>query len=210
MMNVCISDIIQCQGLRRRKLRPRLQPVKHEEEQVAEMEQEEEDSPGIGPRLRTRQRALGARMEADYEVRGQRPGRLRPGRRRPTGGRRPGRPGRPRRLRGRRPLPVTQTDVSSSLYVHCVLSRCMSTMTTITMTTMMTTTTTMTTPPGLGLGAGLGQERGQELDQGSQQDQDQGSPQGLDLGQVLEQVYPYLIHQIPKTSSKSFGRSSSR
>ena len=111
MMNFCISDIIQCQGLRRRKLRPRLQPVKDEEEQVAEVEkEEEEESPGIGPRLRTRQRALGARMEADLEVRGQRPGRLRPGRRRPSGGRRPGRPGRPRRLRGRRPLPVTQTD----------------------------------------------------------------------------------------------------
>ena len=181
-MNVCISDIIQCQGLRRRKLRPRLQPVKDEDEQVAEVE--EEESPGIGPRLRTRQRALGARMEADYEVRGQRPGRLRPGRRRPTGGRRPGRL---RRLRGRRPLPVTQTDVSISVYVHCVLSRCMSTMITTTMTTMMTTTTTMTTPLGLGLEAGLGQEQGQELGQGSHQDQDQGSPPGPDLDQVLEQ-----------------------
>lgn len=105
-----LIEIIHCQGLRRRKLRPRLQPAKDEEEQVAEVEEEEEEeaeSPGIGPRLRTRQRALGARMEADYEARGQRPGRLRPGRRRPAGGRRPGRL---RRLRGRRPLPVYEYD----------------------------------------------------------------------------------------------------
>ena len=70
-------------------------------------EDETEEAPGIGPRLRTRQRALGARLEADYELRGQRPGRLRPGRRRPSGGRRPGRlRGNGRRFPGRRPLPV--------------------------------------------------------------------------------------------------------
>ena len=112
---VRFPEIIHCQGLRRRKLRPRLQPAKDEEEQVAEVEEEEVESPpGIGPRLRTRQRALGARMEADYEARGQRPGRLRPGRRRPTGGRRPGRL---RRLRGRRPLPVTLPGVSCQTYI---------------------------------------------------------------------------------------------